>query len=485
MIEFTNLNKYLTSQGFYIDALEGNMSDIPEQCDDVMKIVSMPFVKTILEIGFNSGHSSELMLRTNPHVKVVSFDLGEHEYTAKAKQYIDKMYPLRHLLILGNSVQTIPTFHHMQPDARFDLIFIDGGHDYLTARADLGNCRFLSHPMSLVIMDDIVFSTSMMHTAGPTKCWREQKEKRTLEELQHKEYSPGRGHCVGRYIKEETNVISEFQYRDICDIIFVPKNDDNFLSTMFKGCKIYLELKFYGDFILLLDRINVYFKVVSASEDFLVSNHSELLSCKFLISWYSINKNRHHPKLFGIPKGISENIPQLNDHHEIKYMEWCFNKQLHSQLLTSLYRSGFAFMRENIYLKSIQESPLLFVCYTSHSSQRCILDEQLASLGIEKTELVVWESYINKLREHKFVLCPPGIDRYRVWESLMLGTIPIVFSSPYSNELYFDLPVLVINSYRDLLEENLYMEYVNIIKNINNYKYDKLTINYWDTVISN
>ncbi|MDB5186475.1 MAG: hypothetical protein JWL85_998, partial [Candidatus Saccharibacteria bacterium] len=104
-------------------------------------LASDPRIKMIGEIGFNAGISSYTFLEANPDAAVYSFDLGEYAYVAPAKEYIDRIFPGRHTLILGNSVNTVPEFRKTNPRLMFDLIFIDGGHDYEIVMADLLNMR--------------------------------------------------------------------------------------------------------------------------------------------------------------------------------------------------------------------------------------------------------------------------------------------------------------------------------------------------------
>ena len=43
--------------------------------------------------------------------------------------------------------------------------------------------------------------------------------------------------------------------------------------------------------------------------------------------------------------------------------------------------------------------------------------------------------YLKELSKYKFSLCPPGngLDTHRVWESLLVGTIPIVEDNELNN----------------------------------------------------
>lgn len=127
--------------------------------------------QSIAEIGFNAGCSSYALLKYAPEAAVVSFDLGEHASVAVNKKLIDREFPGRHTLVTGDSRETVPAFAANHPDARFDLVFIDGGHEYDVAHADIVNMRALASQDTAVVMDDLVPWRS--YGAGPAKAWEE------------------------------------------------------------------------------------------------------------------------------------------------------------------------------------------------------------------------------------------------------------------------------------------------------------------------
>lgn len=168
---------------------------------------SRPNINRIAEIGFHLGFSSYAFLRADPQITVTSFDIGSHHFVPAAKKIIDRKFPGRHTIIYGNSTKTVPTFANQNPNTKFDLIFIDGGHDYETARADIQNMKSLAHPNTIVIIDDL--TPWLPWGKGPTQAWIEAINKKEI--VQDELYkdgkpvktieAPGERSCaMGRYI---------------------------------------------------------------------------------------------------------------------------------------------------------------------------------------------------------------------------------------------------------------------------------------------
>ena len=190
------LHSFLEKRGF--KDFEGFSQQLPQQVEHLTKCVSNDTIQTMLEIGFNAGHSAEIFLEANPRLHLISYDLKAHDYTASGKEFIDLTYPGRHTIIYGDSKITVP-----EDNNTYDAFFIDGGHDYICANADIRNCYRLAKHGSLVIVDDVVSPTNQQQwSVDPSRVWQEVLQEGLVKQIFSAEYAQGRGMVVGYYQKK-------------------------------------------------------------------------------------------------------------------------------------------------------------------------------------------------------------------------------------------------------------------------------------------
>jgi predicted O-methyltransferase YrrM len=110
--------------------------------------------QSIMEIGFNAGHSSLLFLLSNPTSTLQIFDLGVHRYTRPCFEYLSSQFPNRMKIEFGDSRRTVPIYIAENTGKVFDMIHIDGGHDECVVKADILNSIHLSDSKTVIISDD-------------------------------------------------------------------------------------------------------------------------------------------------------------------------------------------------------------------------------------------------------------------------------------------------------------------------------------------
>lgn len=193
----SGLQKFLTENN--VGYMEGHSAQVPGQVEFLKDIVQHESIKNVMEIGFNAGHSAEIFLSSNENINLTSFDIGVHAYLKKGKKYIDTTYPNRHSLVLGNSLITVPEYFEKN-NTKFDIIFIDGNHEYIFAVNDLKNCKNLAHEKTIIILDDTYNGANKAQfNIGPNSAWSEAKQSGLVKELGSIDFQYARGSSWGNY----------------------------------------------------------------------------------------------------------------------------------------------------------------------------------------------------------------------------------------------------------------------------------------------
>lgn len=119
---------------------------------NISNLVLNKNIKNVMEIGFNSGFSTLLMLISNPNIHISCFDLGEHKYTIPCYEKLKETFGDRINITIGDSTKTLQNIND-----NYDLIHIDGGHSTEVANSDIINSYRLSKQGTILIMDDYNF----------------------------------------------------------------------------------------------------------------------------------------------------------------------------------------------------------------------------------------------------------------------------------------------------------------------------------------
>lgn len=191
-----------------------------------------------------------------------------------------------------------------------------------------------------------------------------------------------------------------------------------------------------------LPHINYEFVLITHDADNPVNEQFiPILQNRFLKKWFGMNCHILHEKLQPIPIGIAN---ECWPHGDKQILLDTANQQIISK--TGLIYSNF---NKDTNLNQRQD-----VNTTLKDLKDIFLDKEKRS----------YRDYLKTLASHKFVISPPGnsVDCHRIWESVYIGTIPIVLKSVPM--VYFkDCPILFINDWKDLFEVDLEKKYNTII----------------------
>ena len=131
------IDEYREKRAFYAAALSGRRS--------------------LLEVGFNAGHSALLALMSQPDLMYTGVDICQTTYTIPCAKYMAQAFKDRFTMFKGDSREILPRLATHHTDRSFDVFHIDGDHDESPVRTDISNVLRISPLNGLVILDDIDF----------------------------------------------------------------------------------------------------------------------------------------------------------------------------------------------------------------------------------------------------------------------------------------------------------------------------------------
>lgn len=176
--------------------------------------------------------------------------------------------------------------------------------------------------------------------------------------------------------------------------------------------------------------------------------------------WFGQNVCVENNRIQSIPIGLenSQWFPELKKRDTITKIQ----KRNYEPVLSNKVYANF-----NISTNPI-ERQLAFDCVKDYAW--CTTDM--------KTNGENYNSYVNNLWSHSFVMCPDGngIDTHRLWETLYVGTVAIV-KRGVNTLFYRDLPIIFVDNWNEV-PNVIFKNEPHIFWN-----YQKLTFKYWQDLI--
>jgi hypothetical protein len=260
------------------------------------------------------------------------------------------------------------------------------------------------------------------------------------------------------------------------------------LSKMFDGMSIYVCSELLIFFVTdILPKINKIFVLVSGDSDMCVPKEAlsyekfkQLINSPFLIRWFLQNTQlQNNNKMIQLPIGLDYHTISNNPLHPWKSVNESHLPGAQELILINIKEKSKPFY---------QRIPKIYVNFSKYNDR--FGDRKKSLKNIPSNLLVINDKFTkrtynwNIIANYAFVLSPfgNGMDCHRTWETLCLGSIPIV-NAPNFKKMFENLPVLIVNNWSDITQELLY----NTIKDFKTktFNYDKLKLQYWISQIKN
>lgn len=233
--------------------------------------------------------------------------------------------------------------------------------------------------------------------------------------------------------------------------------------------------RFFSEIIHKLNRV-----LLIIIESDVIELKKNWLNNEKLIHCYTWNKPFNHEKLSAIPIGLNFK------RHYRSILSWIKDNKISTEREKMLcFNCCLNTSIERKKLKDVIDNRMKEFCdkldYIKPLESKIIPSNIEGKLKIDITNPKCYDDW----NKYKFILSPQGagLDCHRTWEAIILGCIPIVLSSSI-DELYEDLPIVIIDSWDTLNVNFLNEKYNEIMKNKEDKKYnfDKLILNYWTNI---
>lgn len=248
--------------------------------------------------------------------------------------------------------------------------------------------------------------------------------------------------------------ITGMGFRNRCHLIYDEFHKGNPSSISEDGQVVFIKTDLVPMFFRnIMPEIKYAVKIITHNSALGIDKeYTQFLDNPKVITWYGQNANFKHPKLNSIPLGLANlrwghgNVKQL--------LEVLEDKQERTHLLYMNFDIGTNADKRSKVFNLFSEKDFVF------SADRKSFQE-----------------YLRDLSSSKYALSPAGagIDCHRVWESLAVGTIPIV-ESCHNISFYKNLPILIVDDWNEITKEWLDAKYVEIKNNSN---IPSLFLDYW------
>ena len=182
--------------------------------------------------------------------------------------------------------------------------------------------------------------------------------------------------------------------------------------------------------------------------------------------WFAINVKRKDPRIVPVPIGVDTHSDMAVENENDKIIYEVSQSQ-------QSYTDTLAYMNFNVCTYP-QERAILDLYFSEHSWVKSDVNKRIP-----------YQIYCENVRSHKFTFCPRGNgpDTHRLWESIYLGSIPIVLDYPEMSTFFSKLPVLKVKSWLSITDELLEIEYERISET--DYDFSIMRFPEWESEILN
>ena len=246
----------------------------------------------------------------------------------------------------------------------------------------------------------------------------------------------------------------------------------NLFSHLHDGDNIFCKTDFLSSAFPQIEKIKNNIILITGNSDYEINDNTIKQAPENIKYWFAQNANSDN--IFGIPMGLENSSAcKIEGHGYV----WPHAPPKHEAIFNAKSKKP----SKDIYCNfSLSTNPqvrreVLHYCVLNGCMTIDICQDH------NQINQKKYSDYVDSILDHKMVVCPEGngIDCHRVWETLLLGRVPIVKKSKAMNH-FSDLPILFVDKWNEIEDLNLMKKKYELVKN-NSIK--KLNFKYWRDLI--
>jgi len=248
-------------------------------------------------------------------------------------------------------------------------------------------------------------------------------------------------------------IIHRKSYPTVCDFSITSFPSKFNPAQMSPGCSVYVQKTCLDEFFQeVFPQIQTPFVLVTAVG---IGNIDETylpyLESNLVLHWFATLAGINHPKLTALPLGVPERVAD---------------------------ESTFTIPTSSAPFFAPKPNSIFVNWRNTHPVRRQLTKYFKQLDGAFVCGIVPFQVYLNLIAESRFIISPPGIDPdcYRTWETLYLGSIPVV-GSYETDQVYADLPVIIVPDLGQVTESSLEAALTQLEGQTFNWQ--KLNLAYW------
>jgi hypothetical protein len=179
--------------------------------------------------------------------------------------------------------------------------------------------------------------------------------------------------------------------------------------------------------------------------------------------WFAVNKQTTNNNVYSLPLGITNDTLETHLHPIYGNIECMI--QVMNEIIE---KKDLLYMNFNINTYPSERQMVFNIFH----------DKPWTTVGSIENTIEGRTKFLREIKSHDFVLCPRGngVDTHRLWETLYMGSIPIVKRDIGYTE-FEDLPICFVDNWEQINPEFLKKEKERIQNN--SWNMESLKISYW------